>query len=127
MNDSAFEALMIGVNTFIFIIALTSGILLMGKINDLVEYTKKEVASNSNGALIENEGEIASRSFLGTEVYALYGQAKRGELESGVEIKVNLNGVKQKIEDYGGIGLVYLSDTFLLQITDENKFVFVLQ
>ena len=127
MDNSAYEALMIGVNTFIFIVALTAGIMLMDKINDLVEFTKQETSVASAGSLIETYGETAERTFTGAEVYALYGQAKNGELPTGMKITVNLSGSKVNITNYGTRGLKYLNSIFVLEKATENNFVFRLK
>ena len=127
MDNSAHEALMIGVNTFIFIVALTAGIMLMGKINDLVEFTKQETSAPSAGSLIETYGETVERTFTGAEVYALYGQAKKGELPTGMKITVNISGSTYSIDKYGSKGLSYLSKIFVLEKATANNFVFRLK
>lgn len=128
MNDSLFEALMVGVNTFIFIIALTAGITLMGQINEMVEYTQLETSSASTGSLIESYGDTAERTYTGAEIYALYGQYKQDDLPEDITIKVKTNGAAYNISEHiKKDGLKYLSKTFVLDKVTPTEFLFVMK
>ena len=124
MNDSLQQAIMIGVNTLILVIALTVGITLMSSINDLVEYTKKPLGTAGGGSLVESFGETDERTFSGAEVYALYGQYLNGQLQEDIVIEVGTGN----ISEYGlNYGQNYLNRTFEMIYKGSNKFLFKLK
>lgn len=72
MEQSAFEAVMIGVNVFVFIIALTAGILLMGNIINMVNYANENAVIGMNGTLAETVGVVEERIYSGEDLLTYY-------------------------------------------------------
>lgn len=72
MENSAFEALMIGVNVFVFIIALSAAILLMTNVLDMVDYANEAAITGMNGSLAETVGVVHERLYTGNEMLAYY-------------------------------------------------------
>lgn len=72
MEQSAFEALMIGVYVFIFIAALTAGVLLMSNVIDMVNYANKQAVVGMNGTLAETVGVVEERLYTGTQLLTYY-------------------------------------------------------
>ena len=72
MEQSAFEAVMIGVNVFVFIIALTAGILLMGNIINMVNYANENAVIGMNGTLAETVGVVDERVYNGEDLLTYY-------------------------------------------------------
>lgn len=92
MEQSAFEAIMIGVNVFVFIIALTAGILLMGSVIDMVNYANENAIVGMNGSLAEEVGVVNERIYSGKDLLTYYRKyvAEDYEIEEGnVENKSN--------------------------------------
>ena len=121
-----YDAIILGVNTIIFTAALTAGMLLMGTINEMVEYTKINIESPVGGNLTQEYGDEAKRTFTGAEVFAVYGQMQRGEIKDKT-IKVKVGASTTNILDYGAnTGISHISDTFILKCTDEKNYFFEL-
>lgn len=81
MEQSMFEALMVGVYVFIFITALTAGVLLMSNIIDMVNYANDQASVGMNGSLAETVGIVEERLYTGAQLLTYYKeQAKREEL-----------------------------------------------
>ena len=72
MEESAFEAVMTGVNVFVFIVALTAGITLMSTVIDMVNYANYNASVGMNGSLAENVGYIEDRTYTAAEVLTYY-------------------------------------------------------
>jgi len=68
MEQSAFEAVMIGVNTFVFIVALSAGILLMSSVIDMVNFANERAIVGMNGTLAENVGVVNERIYTGAQI-----------------------------------------------------------
>jgi hypothetical protein len=127
VDDSTYQALILGLNTFVFVIALTAAMSLMSTINRMVEYTKQSADTEVGGNLVEQYGDETIRTFTGAEVYAFYGQKLNGTL-GDVNITVKTATSELDILNFGeGNGWGYLSETFVLKCKGENRFVFELQ
>lgn len=127
MENSAYEALIIALNTFVFAVALTAGMVLMNSINEMVEYTKINIESEVGGNLIKEYGNEQERTFTGAEVLSYYGQKVNGKLE-GVTIKVRAGGAETDIKTFGeGAGMGYLNKTFILECRGANNYLFRLK
>ena len=72
MEQSAFEALMIGVYVFIFIAALTAGVLLMSNIIDMVNFANQQAIVGMNGTLAETVGVVDERLYTGAQLVTYY-------------------------------------------------------
>ena len=127
MENSAYEALIIGLNVFVFAVALTAGMALMTRINEMVEYTKINIESHVGGNLVKEYGNEQERTFTGAEVLSYYGQKVNGKLE-GVTIKVRAGGAESDILTYGkNSGMGYLNKIFILECRGENNYLFRLK
>lgn len=122
MENSAYEALILGLNVAIFMVAVSVGMLLMTTINEMIDYTREIGEAEIGGNLMKEYGEQQEREFTGAEVYALYGQALKGELE-GYTIRVNAGGTTVSLRDYGTtIGLSNLNQTFIMISNGLNSY-----
>ncbi|MBR6688475.1 MAG: hypothetical protein IKL68_00460 [Clostridia bacterium] len=127
MENSAYEAVIIGVNTIVFMVAVSVGMLLMTTINQMIDYTREIADSEIGGNLIKEYGEQQERTFTGAEVYALYGQALKGELDD-YTIRVNASGSNTEIKTYGSsLGIAHLNSTFVLKHSGANTYTFVIK
>ena len=72
MEQNAYEALFIGVNVFVFIIALTAAILLMTNLISMVNYANENVVVGMNGSLAEIIGFVQDRIYTGSELLSFY-------------------------------------------------------
>lgn len=122
MENSAYEALILGLNVFIFMLAVSAGMVLMTTINQMIDYTREVGEAEVGGNLVKEYGEQQEREFTGAEVYALYGQELKGELE-GYTIKVNAGGATQSLKNYGKtIGLSNLNKIFIMTSNGANSY-----
>ena len=78
MEHSAYEAIMIGVNVFVFIAALSAGILLMSSIIDMVNFANEQAVVGMNGSLAESVGVVTERVYTGAQMLSYY----RREIEN---------------------------------------------
>ncbi len=125
MENSAYDAVIIAVNTLIFMVAVSIGMLLMTTVNRMVEYTKQIADSEIGGNLIQEFGDIQKRTYTGAEVYAVYGQALKGEL-TGYTIRVRSGGSTSDIKTYGSqYGMAQLNATFVLDCTGTKSYTFI--
>ena len=72
MEQSTFEALRVGVSAFVFIAALTAGILLMSSILDLVNFANEQAIVGMNGSLAETVGIVTERVYSGRQILTYY-------------------------------------------------------
>lgn len=72
MEQSAFEAVMTGVNVFVFIVALSAGILLMSSVIDMVNFANDRAIVGMNGTLAENVGVVNERVYTGAQMLNYY-------------------------------------------------------
>ncbi len=127
MENSAYDAVIIAVNTLVFMVAVSVGMLLMTTVNRMVEYTREIAESEIGGNLIQEFGDLQERTYTGAEVYAVYGQALKGELE-GYTIRVRSGGSISDIKIYGSqYGMAQLNSTFILDCTGAKNYTFIKQ
>lgn len=127
MNESTYDALILGLNIFIFTVALTAGMALMASINQMVEYTKISIEQQIGGNLVQEYGDEAERTFTGAEVLSFYGQKLNGKLKD-YNLYVRAGGAQSEIMVYGkNSGTGYLNRTFIMKCINENTFLFELQ
>lgn len=72
MEQSAFEAIMIGVNVFVFVAALSAGILLMSNVLDMVNFANDQAIVGMNGSLAESVGVVTERIYTGAQLLNYY-------------------------------------------------------
>lgn len=68
MEQSAYEAVIIGVNAFVFIVALSAGILLMTSVLDMVNFANERAIVGMNGTLAESVGIVNERIYTGSQM-----------------------------------------------------------
>lgn len=131
MENSAVDAILIGINVFIFIIALTFAIMLMSTVLDMSNAALQEVKTTSKSSILESIVSIDKKIIKGSDVYAYYLQYlvhKEGNLSSekySLYIKRITDNTETKlvydidlIED----NTVYAGNNKeIIQLTDLNK------
>ena len=141
MEQSAFEAVMIGVNVFVFIMALTAGVLLMSNIIDMVNFANDQAIIGMNGTLAENVGEVTERTYTGVQMLKYCEEKLKAdeteldETRQQVEgpyifkIKLSESGQEDELQDYIKANKVseYLSQKFKLEYKglEREKYVYV--
>lgn len=128
MEQSAFEALMIGVYVFVFIIALTAGILLMSNVIDMVNYANDQAVVGMNGTLAETVGVVSERVYTGAQLVTYYREQEEKialeKEESKYSFYVTLGDVqgekslKNFIEQNSVLG--FLNEKFVLTYKGES-------
>lgn len=100
MERSAFEALMLGVNLFVFIIALTAGILLMSNIIQMVDYANQNVIVGMEGSLAESVGIVHERTYTGYQILNYYKKIEDEKTNSNFYIQIDETGNRQSVKNY---------------------------
>ena len=139
MEQSAFEAVMIGVNVFIFIAALSAGIVLMSNITDLVEFANEQAIVGMNGTIAETVGVVNERIYTGSQILNYYRNIVEAE-ELPVEqpneefyVKLSEDGQEKALRNFVESQAVsqYLTKEFELQYKgltgDKHTYVFSLK
>lgn len=135
MEQSAYEALMIGVYVFVFIIALTASILLMSNVMDMVNYANNRASVGMNGTLAETVGIVDERIYTGAQLLTYYREEKeRQELEKQ-ELKYKFNvsdgNGETSLANYVETTSInnYLNEKFILKYkekqSEKDVYVFV--
>ncbi len=131
MEQSAFEAVMIGVNVFIFVIALTAGIMLMTSVLDMVNYANQTAIRGMNGTLAESIGIVHERTYSGEQLLSYYRRVDESKYNFQVRDSElgNDKGLKSYIESMSIYN--YLDKEFELQykgiVNNKETYVFVLK
>ena len=145
MEQSAYEALMIGVYVFVFIVALTAGILLMSNIIDMVNYANEQAIVGMNGTLAETVGVVNERLYTGAQLVTYYRQEleiesryteeieslEKKELDYTFTVKLSERGEEKSLKSFITSTNVknYLNEKFVLRYKGENdgkhEYVFV--
>lgn len=112
MEQTAFEALMTGVNAFVFIIALTAAVLLMGNIMNMVNYANENAVVGFNGSLAESVGVVEEREYFGKDLLTYY----RKEDKKIYSIKKDINSEEQSLEQFLSKEIIdnYINKKFVL-------------
>ena len=95
MEQSAYEALMIGINVFIFIMALTAGVLLMSNVIDMVNFANERAIVGMNGTLAESVGVLTERTYTGSQMLKYY-KEKIALNNNSYDFKVKLSEIGQE-------------------------------
>lgn len=138
MEQSAFEALTIGVSVFVFIIALTAGVLLMSNVIDMVNYANEQAIVGMNGTLAESVGVVNERIYTGSQLLTYYRQQvqaieqEKEASEYEFRVKLSKTGSSTELKAFVQRNTInnYLHEEFLLEYrgVNENKkqvYVFV--
>ena len=135
MEQSAFEALMVGVNVFIFVAALSAGILLMSSLIDMVNFANEQAIVGMNGTLAESVGVVTERIYTGSQMLNYY--KKNIESEDTVstpsdyifKVKLQQTGHEKLLKDYIESESIinYINKEFILNYKgkDQDKYVYV--
>ena len=106
MEQSTFEAVMIGVNAFVFIIALTAGILLMSSVVDMVNFANERAIVGMNGTVAESVGVVEDRIYTGAQMLTYYREKverleqERQELNYEFGVKLSELGTERKLSEF---------------------------
>lgn len=133
MEQSAYEALMIGVNAFVFIIALTAGILLMSNVSDMVNYANENAIRGMNGTLAESVGIVHERIYSGEQLLAYYRKMidETSEYKYDYTVKTSSSGAEKSLKSFVESQSIYqyLDREFELQYKgvsgDKETYVFI--
>ena len=132
MEQSAYEAIMIGVNVFVFIIALTAAILLMSNVIDMVNYANEQAIVGMNGTLAESVGVVTERTYTGAQMLNYYGKIKEdANIGYAFNVKLSELGEEKDIVTFVESQSIknYLNEQFILQYkgldASSNKDVYV--
>ena len=87
MENSAYDAVIIAVNTLIFMVAVSIGMLLMTTVNRMVEYTKQISDSEIGGNLIQEFGDIQIEGDNGSAAYYLTEKLGVAYISTSAEIE----------------------------------------
>ena len=101
MEHSAFEAIMIGVNVFIFIMALTAGVLLMSNIIDMVNFANNQAIVGMNGTLAETVGIVNERTYTVAQMLRYYRETiKNIEVTEEIDVQGNIQPIEKDKNTY---------------------------
>lgn len=124
MERSAFEAFMIGVYVFIFIIALTAGVLLMSNVIDMVNFANDQAIVGMNGTLAESVGVVTERIYTGEQILAHYRKNIENS-QSAYDFKIKLSelGHEESIEHFiqSPNMTKYIGKQFILEYKGKNE------
>ena len=130
MEQSAFEAVMLGVNVFIFIIALTAAILLLTTVLDMVNFANNKAIIGMNGTLAEQVGVVHERTYTGAQVLTYYRKEKENKAtEYSFRIKLSETSNEESLAHYIENKTInnYLNETFVLNYKEKanGKHIYV--
>ena len=135
MEQSAFEMLIIGVNIFIFIAALSAGILLMSSITDMVNFANEQAIVGMNGTLAESVGVITERLYTGSQMINYYESSletenvANGTSDYTFKVKLSKLGQEKALKNFVENENIknYLTKEFTLKYKgmEQNKYVYV--
>ena len=126
MENTTYEAVMIGVSVFVFIIALSAGVILMTSILNMVEYANQTAIKGMNGTIAESIGEVETRIYTGEQVLAYYNKNSQKYL---LTIKLSKDGDEKKLSNVINQKSDYIKKQFELQykgnIEGKDAYIFV--
>lgn len=99
MEQSAFEAVITGVNSFIFALSLTFGIMLMTNVLGMVN-AANDTTMASEGSLIDSMGIVEERIIKGSDLLTYYRKSEASSYKYYVKRlnQTNLIDLKQYVE-----------------------------
>ena len=128
MEQSAFEAVMTGVNVFILVLALTAGVALMVNVIQMVDYANIAASVGMNGTIAEEIGIVDERTYTASQVLSIYNNSEKN-LNKGLNITVKINNTTNTLKGYVENGILKLNwnKTYLLNCINETTYQFVVQ
>lgn len=128
MEQSAFEAVMTGVNVFILVLALTAGVALMVNVIQMVDYANNAASVGMNGTIAEEIGIVDERTYTASQVLSIYNNSEKN-LNKGLNITVKINNTTNTLKGYVENGILKLNwnKTYLLNCINETTYQFVVQ
>ena len=139
MEQSAYEAIMIGVNVFVFIAALSAGILLMSSITDMVNFANAQAIVGMNGTLAESVGIVTERTYTGAQMLNYYRDQIKSQTsdttisDNNFYVKLSKLGQEKTLKNFIESEALpsYINKEFVLvykgKINDKNTYVFTLK
>ena len=123
MEQSAFEAVMTGVNVFVFMIALTASILLMSNVMDMVNYANENAIVGMNGSLAESIGVVNERIYTGRQMLTYFRKQveiqtlNKDQTEYLFSVKLDETGAERELSQFINSEALknYLNEKFVLQ------------
>ena len=139
MEQSAYEAIMIGVNVFVFIAALSAGILLMSSITDMVNFANAQAIVGMNGTLAESVGIVTERTYTGAQMLNYYRDQIKSQTsdttisDNNFYVKLSKLGQEKTLKSFIESEALtsYINKEFVLvykgKVNDKNTYVFTLK
>ena len=125
MNESTYEAAFLGVNSFIFVIALSAGIILMSNILDMVNYANNNASAGLRGSLAESVGIVETRTYNAKDLLTYYrkyiDEEANGKSVYYVKNSANESGMGTKIDNYIKNNSLDFSNIFELVYNGKNN------
>lgn len=135
MEQSAFEAVMIGVNVFVFIIALTAAIMLMSSVIDMVNFANELTIVGMNGTIAQNVGDVHERIYTGSQMLTYYREQIESQEQDKSEgkylfsVRRHENGQETPLDEYiqQNVNSGYLKEEYILQYKGiiQGKYAYV--
>lgn len=102
MENSAYEALITGVNVTIFIVATTIGIMLFTTVLDLSDLANKDVIKATTGSIMIDGQQVEKRIVTGTELLAYYTNYEKNKaaMQNAKDILKVIDGTTQNLSEY---------------------------
>lgn len=114
MESSAERALEIGVNLFVFIIALSSALILMTNVLNMSELANSIIKDTSGSTLMELYGETTERVYSGDEMLAIVSEY------TSDTTKIN-ERIILKVDDGGLAGARNITKDYLFTVDELNS------
>ena len=140
METSAEKALEIGLNVFVFIMALSGAIVLLTSVLDMSEVANNTIKSSGQNSLLALYGENEERKYLGYEILAVISEFREETNDISEDIIFyirNTAGVEEIIDSNFNFTTSILQRTYLLEYTGPtlpdasgniyNQYVFIEQ
>ncbi len=127
MEQSAFEAVMTGVNVFVFIVALSAAILLMSNVIDMVNFANERAITGMNGTIAENVGVVNDRIYTGAQMLTYYKnqmqrlESERQPLDYEFNVRLTELGDEYPLASYVQTESLenYINEEFILEYKGE--------
>lgn len=121
MEKAAFEALITGVNVFIFVIALSFGITLLTSVLKLSNIASEQTINQTNGSVIIGENTNENRVVTGMEILAYYTNYIDKDFETDDKNQRGYSNIKLYIASGTSFKKTELSDTGKIEVGFLNK------
>lgn len=128
MESAGEQALLIGVNVFILVMALTSAVLLMTTVLNMSDVANTKIKTNSDSSLMALYGETNERIYTGEQVLAIINGyfSETSNMSERFVLKINGNKVQK---DDVSFTVEMLKSTYKLQycgkeLADQDKCIY---